>query len=208
MTDQLGNQHRIALLTLMGIADKVSNSDLQAIAGFRITGEVRMRLVKEGLITSERVGNAPFVLELTRDGWTRCAKELTAERLDSSRHLGAAFYLVLSGVDRFLKREGRELLDMFRPVPEISPDSMESSIRIAYRKLARNPRDEVRLADLRPMLNGAGKADADAVLKAMSRAGKAKIYPDANRKVLTDADRAAAVTIGGEDNHLIVIEES
>jgi hypothetical protein len=74
--------------------------------------------------------------------------------------------------------------------------------------LAKEPRDWVRLADLRPLLNGAGQTDVDGVLKSMSRAREAQLAPDPDRKSLTAADRAAAVRIGGEDNHLIAIEES
>jgi hypothetical protein len=42
----------------------------------------------------------------------------------------------------------------------------------------------------------------------MSKAGQAHLAPDPDRKALTAADREAAIRIGGEDNHLLVVERS
>jgi hypothetical protein len=95
---------------------------------------------------------------------------------------------------------------VFRPAAEIARDDVEAHVREAYAKLARQPKDWVRLADLRPLLNGAARDDVDGVLKDMSRARRAHLAPDSNRKTLTEADHAAAVKIGGEPNHLIAIE--
>ena len=48
----------------------------------------------------------------------------------------------------------------------------------------------------------------DETLLKMVRTGYAHLVPDSNRKVLTDEDHAAAIRIGGEDKHLMAIEES
>jgi hypothetical protein len=85
---------------------------------------------------------------------------------------------------------------------------LEEAIRAAYRKLAAEPRDWVGLADLRPLLGAAPKTEVDAVLKHLSRTGQAHLVPESNRKALAAVDRAAAVRIGGEDNHLLSIEAS
>ena len=207
MTDRLGNQHVSALFVLMGLARSVSNTELHEISGIRIDGAVRRQLNDQKLVDSSRAkGNAPFVHELTEKGWSRCEELLTADRPERAGQLGHALHAVLGGIDRYLRRENLRLAHVFRPAAGISRDEVETHIRKAYATLARQPKDWVRLADLRQLLNGAAREDVDGVLKDMSRARRAHLAPDSNRKTLTDADHAAAVRIGGEDNHLIVIE--
>jgi hypothetical protein len=205
MNDRLTSQDVSALLTLMTIAREIDNTELAELTGLRITGETRRRLNDQKLVTSTRAGNKPFVHDLTDKGWVRCRSELsTAERPERPGYFGYVLFAMLKGLDRFLARDGRELADVFQPATA----DLDTLIRLAYRKLAKEPKDWVRLADLRPLLNGAGTSDVDGVLKSMSRARQAQLSPDPDRKSLTAADRAAAVRIGGEDNHLIAIEES
>lgn len=206
MSDRLTGQDISALLTLMTIARDIDNTELAELTGLRITGETRRRLNDQGLVTSTRAGNKPFVHDLTDKGWVRCRYEFTtAKRPERPGHFGYVFFAMLTGLDRFLDRDGKELADVFQPAADTDLDTL---IRLAYRKLAKEPRDWVRLAALRPLLNGAGRDDVDGVLKSMSRAKQAHLAPDPDRKSLTAADRAAAVRIGGEDNHLITIEPS
>lgn len=83
---------------------------------------------------------------------------------------------------------------------------LESLIREVYYDLSVKPQDWIRLARIRPRLNGADKSEVDDVLLKMMKTGTVHLAPDSNRKVLTDADHAAAVRIGGEDLHLMAIE--
>jgi hypothetical protein len=207
MTDRLGNQHVSALLTLMVFAREVSNSELRATAGFAITGDIRRDLNKAGYVESRMIGRA-FAHELTEAGWARCAQELTNDVPARPGPLGAALYMVLAGLDRFLERKKLRLADVFQPDTPAAGGGLEARIRTAYTKLARKPRDWVRLAELRPLLNGASKAEVDEVLREMSRDRRARIAAISNSKLLTDADHAAAVRIGGQDNHQIAVEES
>jgi hypothetical protein len=85
---------------------------------------------------------------------------------------------------------------------------LESLIREVYLELSVGRQDWIRLARIRPRLNGADKSEVDEVLLKMMKTGTVHLAPDSNRKVLTDADHEAAVRIGGEDKHLIAIEES
>jgi hypothetical protein len=207
MTDRLGNQHVSALFVLMGLSRAVSNTELHELAGIRIDGAVRRQLNDEKLVDSSRVkGNAPYVHELTDKGWSRCGELLTAPAPERPGVLGHAVAPILGGLDRYLRRANLRLADLFQPAT--SREELETSIRDAYATLAREPRDWVRLADLRPLLNGASRDDVDGVLKDMSRGRRAQLAPDSNRKTLTEADRAAAVEIGGEDNHLISVGQS
>jgi hypothetical protein len=208
MNDRLTNQDVSALLTLMTVAAEIDNTELEALTGMRITGDVLKRLNKQGLVESTRTGNKPYVHRMTKNGLVRCRYEIAnAERPARPGYFGYPFFALLKSIDRFLDREGQELTDFFQPFDDGS-EGLDSRIRTAYRKLSNGSRDWVRLAELRPLLNGASSDDVDGVLKAMSRAGEVTIAPDPNRRAVTAEDRAAAVRIGGEDNHLIAIEGS
>lgn len=63
------------------------------------------------------------------------------------------------------------------------------------------------LVDLRPVLDlrGLSRQAQDDTIKALSLAGRIRVVPEDNRKALNDADHAAAIRIGGDDNHLIAL---
>ena len=212
MNDRLTSQDVSALFTLMAVAREIDNTELEEVTGIRITGDVRRRLNDLGLVHSSRTGNKPYVHDLTDDGWVRCRYELKAQRPARPGYYGYAFFAVLNGLDRYLDRERRELADVFQPdVPQ--PDAadgadLETQIRRAYHRLAPKPGDWVHLAKLRSLLNGASKDDVDGVLKALGRKQEVTLAPNPDRKAVQADDRAAAVLIGGDENHLISIEES
>ena len=204
MANEFRNADRAALLALMGAGGEASNTELEVTAGFRVTGDVRLRLNTQLLMKSERHGNGPFVHTLTRSGWSWCTEELLAELPEKPGPLGGALYAVLRGLDGALESRKLTLIDFLSS----GVRNIEVDIRAAYQKLADKRRAMVRLADLRPLLNGASRAEVDEALKAMSKAGRARLMPDSNRKTLTDADHRAAIQLSRQDNHLIVIEES
>lgn len=206
MTDRLGQKQTAAMLTLMVLAREVSNPELREIVGFALDGKERRQLNGLDLVASEQRGR-PYFHELTERGWAWCEEELSAGEAPLPRtSLGSALYVVLGGLGRHLRREKLRLADLFMPEVEVTAEEIESRIRIAYRKLARSPRDWVALVELRPMLGEASTVDVDSVLKELSRSGQADLVPESNRKALTAADHAAAIRVGGEDNHLISIE--
>ncbi|HEV7649896.1 MAG TPA: hypothetical protein VGP26_17250 [Actinophytocola sp.] len=193
----------------MGLSRAASNTELHEMAGIRIDGRVRRDLNEQQLVVSTRAnGRAPFVHELTDKGWRRCEDLLTAELDGRATSLGKALHVVLAGLDRYRQRKNLRLADIFQPPAEITRDELEPHIRAAYAKLAREQYDWVRLADLRGLLDGASREDVDGAFLEMSRNRKAQFSSASNNKALTDADRAAAVEIGGEKNHLIAIETS
>ncbi|MEU3768429.1 hypothetical protein AB0E55_25525 [Amycolatopsis keratiniphila] len=206
MTDRLGQKQTAAMLALMVVAREVSNPELREIVGFALDGKERRQLNGLDLVASEQRGR-PFYHELTERGWAWCEEELSQQEAPAPRSsLGSALYVVLGGLGRHLRREKLRLADLFMPEVDLTVEEIESRIRIAYRKLSRSPRDWVSLVELRPMLGEASTVDVDAVLKELSRSGQAHLVPESNRKALTAADHAAAIRIGGEDNHLISIE--
>lgn len=208
MNDRLTSQDLSALFTLMAVAREIDNTKLEELTGIRITGDVRRRLNGLGLVTSTREGNKPYVHDLTDKGWVRCRSEFTAQRPARPGYYGYAFFAVLNGLDRFLNREKRQLADVFQPEVDGGGPDLETQIRTAYRKLAPRPGDWVRLAKLRPLLNGASREDVDGVLTTLGRKQVVTLAPNPNGKDVTADDRAAAVRIGGDENHMIAIEES
>lgn len=62
--------------------------------------------------------------------------------------------------------------------------------------------DIVGLREIREAMGGT-RADQDRALTAMARSFKGVLWPEENQKTITDADRAAALHLGGEDKHLL-----
>lgn len=82
---------------------------------------------------------------------------------------------------------------------------IQQQVYAAYLALSVKDQDWVRLAKLRThhLVADIDRADLDKAIVELDGAGEAILAPDSNRKVLTDADHAAAILLAGEDNHLI-----
>ncbi|WP_063842731.1 hypothetical protein [Sphaerimonospora mesophila] len=89
--------------------------------------------------------------------------------------------------------------------PTISTDDIETRIRKAYAQLAERPNSWVSLTLLRPLLGHVPRHEVDATLRRMIGMPDVRIVPESNQKTLTDEDRQAAVTIGDQAKHLILI---
>jgi hypothetical protein len=214
--ERLSTKERAALLALLGAARRLSNPELDDLAGFRLHGAERRRLNNLGLVKSEGKPGRALSHELTDAGRAWCAEELTASPgWEQSKVMEGAFYLVLGGLARHLERTGLELQEVFQVgagspgvlVPE-QPSAADVNARIegAYRELADGPGDYVRLHELRVLLSDIRRADVDAALGAMYRAHLVNLVSQANQETLTDADRVAALEIGGSRKHRIAIE--
>jgi hypothetical protein len=221
------------LLAFMAEAREISNKELDELHGFTVTGGRRTKLNDLKLVESRKQGQM-FVHELTDRGWARCREELSAGRPKGARGTAnGALYAVLAGLARFLDRDELTLAYVFQrtvpehavpgtdPTPEPTPtptptataspapaaDDLEARIRNAYTQLAKRSGDWVKLSALRELLGGAAKADVDTALKQMNRARTVSVIPEENQKTLTSEDRAAALKLGGKDNHLMKIED-
>ena len=75
-----------------------------------------------------------------------------------------------------------------------------------YRELRPAPQAWVRLAHLRARLENVVQSDLDAALGRLNRASDVNLVSDADQRNLTPEDRVAAVKLGGEDKHLLMIE--
>jgi len=82
---------------------------------------------------------------------------------------------------------------------------VRSEILSAYCRLARCRGDWVRIAELRQQLAHLGHDLVTAELRAMELDRVAHLVPQANQKVLTATDHAAAVRIGMDRCHLMSI---
>ncbi|MDZ7932176.1 MAG: hypothetical protein U5N21_19865 [Rhodococcus sp. (in: high G+C Gram-positive bacteria)] len=93
------------------------------------------------------------------------------------------------------------------PVEKIDTTvDIEASIRAAYARLAREPGCTVRLSRLRNELRDIPRTDLDDALARLRRAADVSLIPEENQKTLTDEERAAAVVVGNQQNHLLSIE--
>ena len=130
-------------------------------------------------------------------------------------------FTVLAGLRRWLDRTDSRPADVFSPRgDEAAPDEpaidekavgsdtvdIEASIRAAYARIAREPGSTVRLSRLRNELRDITRSDLDDALARLRRAADVSLIPEENQKTLTDEERAAAVVVGNQQNHLLSIE--
>jgi hypothetical protein len=178
----------------------VPNPDLLAL-GPKLDKPGRDKLNELGLIESQRSGGR-FVHELTDSGWRLCHDILAAGPPPRSTGPAKTLYTVLGALDRYLRRADLSLADVFGA----APDTVEGRIRDAYDALTPRPGGWVSLTHLRTKLPDTPRAEVDAALHTLFRAAGVSLIPEENQKVLTAADRAAAVVIGDENKHLLAIE--
>lgn len=220
------------LIVLMVEARQLTNTELRELAGFTLTGADNAKLVKLGLVSTDR-SHRPFSHELTDRGW-HVARRLHTVR--PPRQAGSAtrsLLTVLGNVDRALGRLRLSPADFFRPNPgpdhPAHPDGgladptrldggladptgavagvggTQALVRAAYRELAVRPGDWVGLADLRELLDELDREAVDQALRALVRQPDVQIIPVADSTSLTARDRAAAVRIGDQENHALSI---
>ncbi|MEC3974099.1 hypothetical protein [Amycolatopsis sp. H20-H5] len=202
----LGVAQRAALLALMLEGQEVSNPELKDKRNFTITGPVRRALNEQKLVTSRLHGRS-YRHALTGLGWKRCVEEFSATPPAGSRLLDRGLHEALAAFAAFVLRQGFEIADVFKVTAPLPPD-LEGRIRAAYEELAERPKAWVSLTDLRPLLDGSPRVEVDEVLLRLDGTPEVTIIPEANRKTLTAKDHAAAITIGGEQNHLISMDGS
>jgi hypothetical protein len=183
----------------------VPNPALLAL-GPKLDKPGRDKLNKLGLIESDRSGGR-FVHELTDRGWRLCHDILAAGPPPRSTGPAKTLYTVLGAVDRYLRRANLSLADLFgSDGHEPGPPNVEDRIRHAYASLTPRPGGWVSLTRLRTELADTPRAQVDDALHTLFRAPGVSLIPEENQKVLTAADRDAAVVIGDENKHHIAIE--
>ncbi|NUR87366.1 MAG: hypothetical protein HOY71_25070 [Nonomuraea sp.] len=196
-------KERALLLYLMALGGTASNPELKQRLGTALDGPSRLRLNKLDLVESVRPGRA-FHHTLTEAGWSWCVDELshTAPRSDP---LGRTLYGVLGLLKGYLDASDLSLAEFVLRARATGAD-VSQEIRSAYGKLAEAPQDWVKLARLRALLPGTPREAVDEALRELERQPGVHLAPEADQKTLTDADREAAVLVGGVAKHLLAIE--
>ena len=201
----LTGTERAVLLVLMAESRPVPNPELVAL-GPKLDKPGRDKLNNLGLIESDRSGGR-FVHELTDRGWRLCREILAAGPPPRSTGPAKTLYTVLGRLDRYLRRADLSLADVFGSDATCrAATAVEDRIRDAYASLTPRPGGWVGLTRLRTELTDTSRAEVDAALHTLYRAPGVSLIPEENQKVLTAADRDAAVVIGEQNKHLIAIE--
>jgi hypothetical protein len=200
MAEKYGSPERATLLVLMLHNGEMPNADLRKDHGVDLSPAGRVKLNEAGLLETRKESRR-FVHKITPAGRDWCEQALAdIETPPRSNSLVRICFEVL----RLYARHNKiRLADLFGP-----EENLEATIRRVYEELSGKPQEWVRLAQLRPKLNGAAKAEVDQTLLGMMKDGFVHLAPDSDRRGLTDADHAAAIRIGKEDKHFVAIEES
>jgi hypothetical protein len=189
-----------SLFALMVVARPVTNRELRSLAGVEISAEVRRR-ANHGVerIAADKRGRVS-THKLTPAGRAWCESALAAGCPDGARFPTGVLFAVLDGVGQYLARSGTKYGEFFAP-------DLENWIRSVYAELTvrRGAGAWVNLSALRPWLEGTPRQVIDAELDRMIEQPDVQLMAELNQRTLTDADREAAVDIGGEPRHLLRI---
>jgi hypothetical protein len=215
--DDLTVRQRAVLFALLGEARQVANPELQQLIGVRLDGADRRQLNARKYVESTKVGRA-YLHELSDAGWRWCAQELAAPPGERASSLERAHYKVFGLFARHLDAAGLTLADIACPTSDAPASTaanvadLTAVIEAGYRSLAATAGEFVSLRELRLRVadrtraDVADGADVDAALTTMFTAQRINLIPQSNQQALSDADREAALRIGGEYKHLISIE--
>jgi hypothetical protein len=196
----------IALVHLRGTG---TTHDFEALYGADSVGKSeRDELAKHDLAKRRKVGRS-FTYELTDAGWLETRRLLRGPRPEkASVRTARVLWAFVGDLSKHMDRAGIELADVYpvEPETEAGTDTAEA-IREAYTALAAEGGSEwVPLRRLREHLNGIDRDELDKELTELLGAHAVRLIPESNQKTLTEADREAALWIGGQYRHLIAIE--
>jgi hypothetical protein len=200
-----------ALLVLMLMGKEVSNSDIKDAYQFGIDRPVREALMQRGLIDT-RTETRPrrrYLYTLTEAGWQHGRRELTEPLPDRADKSFRVLHGILRALDAHLTHTDQDLKSFFHPQnSDRSAADVTEWIESAYDSLVGRPGGWVSLTRLRTALARIPRDEIDEALRQLSRKPQVYLIPEANQKILTAEDRAAAVDLGGEAKHLLSIERS
>ncbi|WP_431900066.1 hypothetical protein [Micromonospora chalcea] len=208
--DDLTASESAILVVLMAEAREVLSTELRDRYGLVVRKPQRDKLTHLHYVASRKSGPT-YALQLDDKGWVRMQSDLDFT-LRGASALGAALTALQAHLrDRVLGRSGCATLaelfaltDVRAPAAEPS-GSLTARVVSAYRALADEPGAWVSLRRLRPFLADVPRDDVDEALRRLSRSEGVTIAPESNQKTLTEADVAAALRLGGQENHLLAI---
>ncbi|MEV5820386.1 hypothetical protein ABUL04_27650 [Micromonospora harpali] len=212
--DDLTASESAILVVLMAEAREVLNTELRERYHLDVRKPQRDKLTRLHYVASRKSGST-YALQLDDKGWVRMQSDLDFA-LRGASALGAALTALQANLrDRVLARSGCATLaelfavtDVRASAPTAAADpagALAARVVSAYRALADAPGAWVSLRRLRPFFADVPREDLDEALRRLSRSEGVAIAPESNQKTLTGADIAAALRLGGQDNHLLAI---
>jgi hypothetical protein len=199
-----------AFLAILKVEDhEISNAELDEIYGFRLLGRPLQRLLEAGYITTEKKP-APYRHAITKAGEKALAESWGLDddhvakgerRTSRERQLWAG---VVALQNLLAARKDAGPVGGVRGTA-VEPPNLDGRIRSAYGKLASTPGAWVDLTALRGQLADVPKGEVDQALKAMLHDDDVRLEPEPFGHRVGDAERQAAVRIGGEDRHKLAI---
>ena len=151
-------------------------------------------------------------IEVTDEGWAWANDHLASPLPTRTQSAGPILQAWLTHLHTFLRQRGLALADVIAARAEPtrkdaepgSPIALEDRIRRAYLDVTGGVWNQrVRLSELRRRLHGVANDALDATLLKMQQASKLVLFRLDNQREITDADRQAALHIGGEPRHVL-----
>ncbi|GGL07048.1 hypothetical protein Sme01_12130 [Sphaerisporangium melleum] len=230
--EKLSDPQLAAMFALMRESVEIANPDLKERYGVTLDGVNRRKLNELKFVDSRKSGRA-FAHILTDSGWKRLGVEIRSGMRRRPGATGTMLYALTGGMGDFMRRTGYPLSEICEPVSvldaaperseapreaELAPEPRsqatgpastatepEARVRAAYAALADKPGTWVGLAKVRTLLADLPRAEVDETLRRMNDLPDVTLVPEANQKTLSEQDREAAVTIGGQNKHLLWI---
>jgi len=195
------------LILLKAEGRELSNTDMNKLYQVRLVSPAYEKLNAAGYVVSE-TKHRPYRHTLTKEGAKLLADPLGIEedraeekekRSVREKQLWAAVVAQQNQIVRLLAKGNGNA----KRVEE--PAELPDRIRAAYAELASAPGKWVNLTALRPLLGDVSKAELDKALRRMLDAPDVRLEPEPFGHRVGAEERAAAVSIGGEDRHKMAI---
>jgi hypothetical protein len=201
----LGLPEKTTLLVLVIFGRPVTNPQIDERFNFVIKKAAREKLHAAGYLELSTGPHNAFVHELTEPGWAAARKELMEIAPDKAPKAYRLLYGFMNFVGHYMSDTQTTLADL---VVANQRAAVAEKIRSTYEELATRPGGWVALHRLRTQLPALSRSAMDDALQRLALLPTVHLVPEANQKTLTEADRAAAITIGGQDKHLLAMEHS
>ena len=206
--DKLTASENATLIVLMAEAREVLNTELKDRYGLDVRKESRDKFARLRYVSSRKSGRT-FAMQLDDAGWVQAQTEMDFSSRGATAQ-GAALTALLTGLrDRVLDRSGcKSFAELFALTDLRGPDAappLRTRLINAYQALAAEPGEWVSLTRLRPFFGDVPADAVDDALRRLAREPGVNVVPESNQKMLTDADVAAALHLGGQNKHLLAI---
>jgi hypothetical protein len=199
----LGLPENTALLILVIFGEPATNSQIRDRFNLVIKKETREKLVTAGYLTVSTVGHNAFLHELSESGWAAGRRQLSEATPENAHKAYRILYGFMNFVEHYLTDKQATLSDL---VLASQQAAIRQKIRSAYEELATRPGGWVGLHRLRTELPTLSRVAVDDAILRLSLLPTVHLVPESNQKTLTEDDRAASITAGGQEKHLIAIE--